>query len=149
MNRERLHRLEEAAGVLRLRLQHAQMHAARLRVELDRASRRLDEATAQRDGIEAGWRQSMADGQGLDLQSLSAWRALAAAAESRRRAAETTREDARKALLDFGRELARHESLSERGDAQVARERSSVLRKLEDKRSHAILERHTASGEHA
>lgn len=147
MSRERLQQLDEVAQLLRLRLQNAQMQAAILRRDVDQAQRRFDATSAERNEIEAGWRGSLGDGRGLDLETISAWRALAGAAEARRRAAEQALEHAYQALRDFGRELIRHQSLSERGDAVADRERSVVARKHEDKSSNAILERHNALGE--
>lgn len=146
MSRERLQQLDEVAQLLRLRLQNAQMQAAILRRDVDEAQHRFDAATAERDEIEAGWRGSLGDGRGLDLDSISAWRSLATGAESRRHAAQQTLEHARNALRDFGPELMRHQSLSERGDEVAERERSAVARKHEDKSSNAILERHNAMG---
>lgn len=144
MSRERLHQLDEVAQLLRLRLQNAQMRAATLRRDVDAAQRALDTASAQRDEIEAGWRRSLSDGVGLDLNSLSAWRAMAHAAQSRCSAAEQSLRNAREALDEFGRELIRHQSLSERGAELADRERTTVARKHDDKVSNAILERHNA-----
>ncbi|MGH8080802.1 MAG: hypothetical protein ACREP7_09510 [Lysobacter sp.] len=146
MNRDRLQQLEEVAALLRLRLQDAQMRAALLRRDLDLAQRNRDIADAQREEIEAGWRRSLSDGAGLDLNSISAWRAMATTAQSRCTAAEQSLRQARETLDAFGRELSRHQSLSERGDESAERERTVLARKHDDKTSNAILERHNAMG---
>jgi hypothetical protein len=144
MSRERLQQLDEVAQLLRLRLQNAQMRAAMLRRDVDATQRTLDTASAQRDEIEAGWRHSLEDGAGLNLDSISAWRAMASGAQSRCVAAEQSLRNAREALDEFGRELIRHQNLSERGDELAERERTVLARKHDDKVSNAILERHNA-----
>ncbi|QCW28021.1 hypothetical protein FE772_22625 [Lysobacter enzymogenes] len=130
MNRDRLRQFESIAQLQRVRLDRAQLHAAGLRRELQRAQQACQASLTERDGLQAQWRAALDRGAGLDLAAIAGWRSLAG--EAQRRCDEN---DAARQAGDvdaFARELLRLRTQSERSDADVARERAALARKREE-----------------
>lgn len=144
MNRERLGQLEAIAQLQRVRLDQAQLHAAGLRRELQRAQQACQAGLSERDGIQAQWRAALERGAGLDLAAIAGWRSLAGEAQRRCDENEAARRQAQDAVDAFARELLRLRTQSERSDADAARERAALARKREEKLGDAALERHNA-----
>lgn len=146
MSRERLRQLEDIAQLQRLRLDRAQLRAAGLRRDLQRAQQAGERAAAERDGIDAQWRAALARGAGLDLASIIGWRSLADSAQRRCEECAAALQQAQGAVDAFARELMRLRTQSERSDEDAARERAALARKREEKNGNAALERHNAIG---
>ncbi|MEI2431749.1 MULTISPECIES: hypothetical protein [Lysobacter] len=144
MNRDRLRQFESIAQLQRVRLDRAQLHAAGLRRELQRAQQACQASLTERDGLQAQWRAALDRGAGLDLAAIAGWRSLAGEAQRRCDENEVAQRQAGDAVDAFARELLRLRTQSERSDADVARERAALTRKREEKLGDAALERHNA-----
>ncbi|ALN59982.1 hypothetical protein GLE_4641 [Lysobacter enzymogenes] len=144
MNRDRLRQFESIAQLQRVRLDRAQLHAAGLRRELQRAQQACQASLTERDGLQAQWRAALDRGAGLDLAAIAGWRSLAGEAQRRCDENDAAQRQAGDAVDAFARELLRLRTQSERSDADVARERAALARKREEKLGDAALERHNA-----
>lgn len=144
MNADRLRQLEAVAGLQRVRLEQAQLHAAGLRRELERTRQASERSQAERAGIDAQWRAALGRNAGLDLAAIAGWRALAAEAQRRCDDCEAAQRQAQDAADAFAHELLRLRCQRDRSDEDAARERAWLARKREEKLGDAALERHNA-----